>query len=164
MKRTFLMIGALLLILVLGSCKNRTGNSENAGITNSAEALNSGENIDQSADILEKYWKLISINGEVIPKSSMGRDAHIIFKSEDNRIIGNGGCNTFNGQYELKRGNGISLSRVATTMMACPDMDIEGKFLRTLETYDKYSIVADTLTLTSTATGVSTKFEVVYLK
>ena len=157
------MIGVLVFIVALGSCKNRTGNSEDSGVANSANALNGSENIDQSADILEKYWKLISINGEDIPVSSMGRDAHIIFKTDDNRIIGNGGCNTLNGQYELKRGNGIVLSRIATTMMACPDMEVQGRFLRTLETYDKYSIIADTLTLTSTATGVSAKFQVVYL-
>ena len=163
MKKTFLMVGALLLVIALGSCKNRTGNSENTGVANSTVALSSDENIDQSADILEKYWKLVSINGEALLANSMGRQAHIIFKSDDNRVIGNGGCNTFNGQYELKRGNGVSLSKIATTMMACPDMDIEGKFLRTLETYDKYSIVADTLTLTSTSTGVSARFEVVYL-
>jgi Heat shock protein len=156
------MVGALVLVIIaLASCKNRAGNSENSGVAN--VALSSDEIVDQSADILEKYWKLTSINGEAIPESAMGRVAHIIFKSEESRIIGNGGCNTFNGQYELKRGNGLSLSKIASTMMACPDMEIESKFLRTLETYDKYSIVADTLTLTSTTTGVSAKFQVAYL-
>ena len=146
------MVGVLALVIALGSCKNRTKNAE----SNSAatEIV-----VDQSADIIEKYWKLTAINGEAIPENSMGREAHIIFKIEENRIIGNGSCNSFNGQYELKSGNGIALSKIASTMMACIDMEIEGKFLRSLESYNKYSIVADTLTLTGT--GTSARFEVV---
>jgi len=155
------MAVVLVHIIALVSCKNRTGNSQDVGVVSSTEALNS-ENIDQSADILEKYWKLTSINGEALPANSMGREAHIIFKTENSRIIGNGGCNTLSGHYELKRGNGIVLSKIATTMMACLDMETEGKFLRALETYDKYLIVADTLTLTSTSTNASARFEAVY--
>ena len=159
MKKTVLMISMLALIVSLGACKNSTKNNEASVVESSANI----ESVDNSADLLEKYWKLVAINGEAIPVEGMGREAHIIFKTEANRVIGNGSCNTINGEYELKSGNGISISKVATTMMACPSMDIESKLLKSLETFDSYTIVADTLTLTGTSDKTSAKFEAVYL-
>ena len=156
MRKTVLMVGMLALIVSLGACKNSTNGNE----TGAAESNASVANVDNSADIIEKYWKLVAINGENIPAEGMGKEAHITFKSEANRVTGNGGCNTFNGQYELKSGNGVSISKVASTMMACLNLDIESKLFRALETFDHYTVVADTLTLTGN--GTSAKFEVVY--
>jgi len=155
------MVGVLALVISLGACKNNTTNGERSGAESGISAIGN-ENIDQSADIIEKYWRLTSIDGEAVPINGMGREAHIIFKSEANRVIGNGGCNTFSGQYELKIGNEVSITKVASTMMACPDMEIEGKLFRAFETFDHYVIVADTLTLTGK--GSSAKFEAVYLQ
>jgi heat shock protein HslJ len=50
------------------------------------------------SEITEKYWKLDELLGKPIsPPDKSKREAHMILKSENYRITGNGGCNTFMG-------------------------------------------------------------------
>lgn len=51
------------------------------------------------------------------------------------------------GPYELEEGNGLDIERLASTMMACPNMDLESRFAKLLEEADKYEIDGDVLTL-----------------
>ena len=46
------------------------------------------QKIDLDHIITEKYWKLIELNGkEVAPAEEGRREAHIILKNEDNRVV-----------------------------------------------------------------------------
>ena len=67
----------------------------------------------------------------------------------DGSLSGFSGCNIFNGQYELMKGNRISFkSNMASTMKACPDVNIdESRFLQIFETADNYTINGDSLSL-----------------
>ena len=54
-------------------------------------------------EILEKYWKLVELNGkDVVADSTFIKEPHIIFKEGNNRIIGNGGCNSISGEYKIE--------------------------------------------------------------
>ncbi len=70
-----------------------------------------------------------------------------MLKEKDNRVQGNGGCNTFFGSYTLSEGSRIKFSDMASTMMACPGQAAEHDFLRVFEEADNYSLYGDTLTL-----------------
>jgi heat shock protein HslJ len=122
----------------------------------------------QQDGITEKYWKLIEINGKpVVMDASVSREPHIILKAEDNRINGNGGCNTLSGTYEIDRAaNRIKFSQMASTMMACIDMEVENELKRVLESVDNYSLSADGkyLSLNRARMAPLAKFEVVYLR
>jgi heat shock protein HslJ/uncharacterized membrane protein len=48
---------------------------------------------------------------------------------DDNRLMGNGGCNLINGDIEV-RGHEISISPLISTRRYCPDQSIEDLFLR----------------------------------
>ncbi len=116
------------------------------------------------SDIVEKYWKLIELNGEpVAAAENQAREPHFILKIENNRVTGSGGCNTFNGTYTIENLNRIKFSQMATTMMACFDMEIESNFLKALEMADNYTVNGDTLSLNRARMAPLARFVVVYL-
>tara|TARA_R100001143_G_scaffold63604_1_gene73779 strand:- start:39474 stop:40160 length:687 start_codon:yes stop_codon:yes gene_type:complete len=93
-------------------------------------------------------WKLIELEGGRIHKNSETLRTPILqFISDGNRISGNGGCNQFNGNYEIKSDNGISFDDIASTKMACDQMEIENKFFNALEEANTYTLTHDTLSL-----------------
>jgi copper homeostasis protein (lipoprotein) len=115
--------------------------------------------------ITEKYWKLIEINGKaIIPSDSWKKEPHMILKSTDNKINGNGGCNSFFGNYQLMEGNRIPFSKIGSTEMYCQDMDIEKQFFQGLEKADNYTMKNDTLSLNKARMATLAKFVAVYLK
>ncbi|MBP1648639.1 MAG: hypothetical protein H6Q30_2084 [Bacteroidetes bacterium] len=116
------------------------------------------------AGIMEKYWKLVALEGnEVVWENGNNREPHIILKG-GGRFQGSGGCNLLSGEYELKEGRGIALSAVASTRMACPTMDVEAAFLRALANARSYALQGDTLRLTGQDETPLATFAVVYLR
>lgn len=113
--------------------------------------------------ISEKYWKLVELNGQPVTTEEGNREAFLILKEKDNRAHGNGGCNTFNGGYELTEGNRIKFTSMATTLMACINMETEQQFMKVLEMVDNYNLTETTLILNKARMAPLARFEVVYL-
>lgn len=98
--------------------------------------------------IAEKYFKLIEIYGKpVVKDTTFFKETHVIFKAKDKQVVGNGGCNGFGAVYELKDGNGIAITNLISTQMACPALDIENQFTKALLEADNYNLNGDTLIL-----------------
>lgn len=115
-------------------------------------------------DIVEKYWKLVELNGNPVETKEGQREAFLILKTEDTRVHGNGGCNTFNGSYEIQEANRIQFSKMATTLMACPEMETEQQFINIIEMADNYNATETMLILNKARMAPLAKFEVVYFK
>ncbi|HLR36509.1 MAG TPA: META domain-containing protein [Chitinophagaceae bacterium] len=112
--------------------------------------------------VTETYWKLVSLNGEkVVVDSSFNREPYLILKEKDNKVSGNAGCNQIMGSYTLKEGDKIEFSQMASTMMACPNLDSERAFLDAIEKVDQYSLNGEELVLKSEGQPVAT-FKAVY--
>jgi heat shock protein HslJ len=115
--------------------------------------------------ITDRYWKLKELQGKKIEKAEgNSREAFMVLTSAENRIHGNSGCNMFNGGYELTEMNRLKFSKMASTMMACPDMEAERAFLQVLETADNYYLKGDTLILNRARMAPLARFENVFLK
>jgi len=114
--------------------------------------------------ITDRYWKLVKLQNRKIETAEGEREAFLVFSSAENRIHGNSGCNMFNGGYEFTEMNRIKFSKMASTMMACPDMETEREFLQVLETADSYSLKGDTLLLNRARMAPLARFEHVFLK
>lgn len=115
--------------------------------------------------ITEKYWKLIELYGKPVQVDSvMKREPHFILHLTGNRVTGNGGCNQFFGEYELREGNLIRFSRLASTLMACPNLDEERSYMNALETADNYTLNSDTLLLNKARMTPLARFVAVYLR
>ena len=122
------------------------------------------EKIQADENIVEKYWKLVELEGKKVTMTKdQPREAHFILKTDENRIIGSGGCNLLNGTYKLEDGNRVSFSLIATTMMACENMETEQSLLEVLGKADNYTIHNDTLSLNKAKMAPMAKFEAVYL-
>lgn len=108
------------------------------------------ESIDQltSADIFGKEWKLKELNGKAIAlDSTFKKEAFISFEKESSRVSGNGGCNSFGGNFKMEGTDDITISDIAGTMMACPNMETEGQFFENLKNAKTYQIENNALTL-----------------
>lgn len=121
--------------------------------------------VDFDTDIREKYWKLTELNGKPIKwVDGQSKEAHFILKADDNRVQGNGGCNGFFGSYEINEGNRIKFKQLASTMMACKNLDTENELMKVLEMADNYSLNGENLSLNKARMAPLAKFEVVYFK
>ena len=113
--------------------------------------------------IVEKYWKLVELNGKPVPP--LEREPHMILKA-DGHVNGFGGCNAFTGSYKLDASaSRLSFGEIASTMMACADgMDVEQIFHKALRSADSYALNGDRLVLIRARMSPLARFEAVYLR
>ncbi len=122
---------------------------------------NSPTNNREEISIVEKYWKLIELNGQKIDDlATQGREAHFVLEQDNNRVLGNSSCNHFGGNYQLSAGNRIQFSDLFSTRMACANMEIEYQFINALEAADNYTLTTtgDTLSLNKARMATLARF------
>lgn len=83
----------------------------------------------------------------------------IIFSDSTDRIAGRGGCNNFFGVYKLKEKENIEINMGGSTMMACPDMEFEGRYFKLLDQVESYSVSETELKLFITAEGTTLMYK-----
>ena len=94
------------------------------------------------------YWKLTELNGRPIPDAEEGKkELYIQLKSNDSSLAAFAGCNGVGGNYSLIPEKRVRFSNMISTLMACPELDMENEFKKVLETIDNYAISDDMLSL-----------------
>jgi heat shock protein HslJ len=134
MKQLIILSSAALLLF--SSC----GNSKNMSATPT------GKNATGETTVTDVSWSLTELNGKPIVQAPDDKMIYVKFNSKENKLEGNGGCNSLFGNYEISNDQKIKLT-VGSTMMACAKMDIESSFTKALTQADKYFINKDTLQL-----------------
>ncbi|NGM66735.1 META domain-containing protein [Sphingobacterium sp. SGR-19] len=98
-------------------------------------------------DLYGKNWRLTELNGSPITlDTTFQQKPHLIFH-EDSKVSGNAGCNGMGGNLELKENNGITVTDISATQMACPNLDVETRFIEALRQAQHYDVEGDVLTL-----------------
>lgn len=93
-------------------------------------------------------WKLTEMDGTANPAFAAEADTfNITFDAAKKMVYGVGACNRLFGPYELEGENEVDIERLAGTMMACPNLDLETRFSKLLEEADSYKIDGDVMTL-----------------
>jgi copper homeostasis protein (lipoprotein) len=111
------------------------------------------------APLQETYWKLTAVEGKPVNLAENQREPNLVFRVQDSRVTGFGGCNNLTGGYTLN-GNEIAFSRVAATQMACPTgMDIETALLQALDKVRRLKILGQHLELFDAGGRVVARFE-----
>jgi len=84
------------------------------------------------SSLISGRWNIVEVNGE---KVTSDKNPFIEFDTTEGRLHGNAGCNNFNAAYKLDpaKASSLQLLPAASTMMACPNMETEGKVLKALE-------------------------------
>ncbi len=78
-----------------------------------------------------------------------GQDLPFIRFESEGRVTGNGGCNRFFGRYETDANGGLKFGLLASTKMACPQLENETKLLQQLDAVRIFRRDATSLTLSS---------------
>jgi heat shock protein HslJ len=172
MKKTILPAFISFCVVAAFSCNNQSQTTEpgtdtaKVDNTTTAPAPSSAPLAStDSTGLKEKYWKLTEINGKPVKvDSTFMKEPHVIFKTDQNQVNGNGGCNGFGGQYELKAPNRIKIDRLVSTQMACPALDIENQFTKALTEADNYYVNGDTLVINKARMAPLARFVAVYMK
>lgn len=88
------------------------------------------QNLEGCGQYLGKYqlngrWKLVAMD---IETSNLNKQT-LLISTEEARISGHAGCNQFFGSIREIGENSISFDRIGSTKMACPELQIENKYL-----------------------------------
>lgn len=88
--------------------------------------------VKTDAKKLEGKWNVVEVKGEKLMEEGLPQ---MNFNMAENKLHGNTGCNIFNTTVNLDSDDvsSITINSAATTMMACPNMDVEGKVLQAME-------------------------------
>lgn len=111
----------------------------------------------QEITFKDTKWKLVEIMGKKLTDT----EAFISFATQNNKVFGNNSCNVFNGSYEIKNGNQITLSQIATTMRACMNETVQTPFMDVLKKVDNYSLNGNILTLNKARMAPLAVFEAI---
>ena len=77
---------------------------------------------------IHDIWTLVEIGGEPVERTKeQGRIPTMEFNWKERKVSGNSGCNQYHGNFDFGNGN-MSIGPLATTMMACPDDNLEDRF------------------------------------
>ena len=82
-----------------------------------------------SVNDLDGEWNVVEIQGQAVQAESQ---PFIGFDAQDGRVYGYTGCNRLMGALTLSKPNKIELGQMASTLMACPDMETERQVLEAL--------------------------------
>jgi heat shock protein HslJ len=104
----------------------------------SVPALADGNEI---ADLVGTSWKLTQLDGQPVADAV---NSTLVISADS--IGGNGGCNTYGGNL-AQTPDGIDISQVFSTMMACDGLQQEQAFFAALEAADAYTLVDGNLHL-----------------
>jgi heat shock protein HslJ len=142
LKRTFPLLTLIILLVALAACANPT----EPIATPTPDTSTSGPNEPADATLVND-WLVISINGNQV---ETGVVPTLSFTSEG-VVSGEGGCNGFGGTYTTDESNGIVLTGMTATLIACEDeavMAQEAALMDALNQTTVYLIEGNTLTLT----------------
>lgn len=99
-----------------------------------------------SSEALEQMWKLARIGDEAISKE-LRRVPVLEFNLKENRVFGNNGCNNYFGEIKTLEEGKLNLGTLGSTRMACPDSDIEFKYMKQLQSVAEFYVSSDSLYL-----------------
>ncbi len=104
--------------------------------------------VEQGSEELYRYrWELKEMNQQQVAKDKRPNFALLFTPGQQNRVSGIGGCNRLSGSFELSGTNGFKFGPIASTKMACPDMEQEAMFLKALAEINQWKIEKNELYL-----------------
>jgi heat shock protein HslJ len=89
--------------------------------------------------LAETKWKLVELNGVAV-KSATNKDYYINLDSKSGKFVAYAGCNNFAGTFVMKSAGMLMFSKIMGTKMACPNMDFENNFIKTIGMTSTYMI------------------------
>lgn len=84
-------------------------------------------------------WNIIEINGSAVVPAPNQEFPFIGFDTKTGKVYGNSGCNRMMGSFDVNAKPGtIDLGALGSTRMACPDMEVESRVLKALNSAQSF--------------------------
>jgi heat shock protein HslJ len=116
------------------------------------------------ATLENTYWKLVRLASTGVTVAGDQREPHFILHPDGKRVSGSGGCNRMAGTYTVDDDR-LSFSRMAGTLMACPDgMEQERAFHEALGHVTTWRVDGENLQLLDGDGDVVLQFESRYME
>ena len=108
---------------------------------------------------LGKPWILRELDGEPVSGKGLTKgEPRLDFLVDEGRIAGHGGCNSITGIY-VNEWKYVRFGQIASTLMACPDMAVEQRFLTAISgKLFRYALM-DQFLILSRPDGTTLRFE-----
>lgn len=141
-----------IFVAVLGNILPAQGMMPTQTLVERTLAVFPGENCDRNrsnAVLADTYWRVISLKDVAIKTGRDERESSLIFKSgEQPRVGATVGCNRLSGGYVVEKEK-LALSKLATTLMACPPhlAERERALIEVLEATRSYAISGPVMAL-----------------
>ncbi|MDZ4681660.1 MAG: META domain-containing protein [Saprospiraceae bacterium] len=88
---------------------------------------------------LHDIWALQSMKQKDLPESAKGKP-YIEIHVKEGKLMGNGGCNQLFGSIAFEGKNGLRISNLGSTKMACPELNVESEFMQLLQAVQTYEL------------------------
>lgn len=106
------------------------------------QSCKSSQQLGGETPSLNGAWEITELQGGSVVPGDRQPFPFIDFNIIDGRFHGSSGCNNMMGSFTLDAKKGkLSFGKTATTLMACPDMEIESKVLKMIEEVDSFKEV-----------------------
>jgi copper homeostasis protein (lipoprotein) len=106
------------------------------------------EKVMNDPSIENRRWQLVELNGRPVEAPADREGAYLELDSAQARVTGRAPCNSFFGTYDLTSGSRLQFGpNMGSTMMACPELDLEREFFEALARVDNYTISEGMLSL-----------------
>lgn len=113
-----------------------------------------------TANLKNTFWSLRELNGKSTKEYKVEREIHLLIK-HDNSIKGFSGCNNYFGNSSTSDDT-LKFSQLGSTLMMCPNMELERDYFQALEKTNKLKIYGEYLYLYNEETLLAI-FESVYI-
>jgi uncharacterized lipoprotein YbaY/heat shock protein HslJ len=117
------------------------------------------------ASLVNTYWRIVWMHGEAIDPVPGRREPYLLLRQSDDDpgYAATVGCNQLIGQFETAA-DGLSFSRAASTLMACPPplAEMEQQLVAVLDGTRRWRILDDTLSLKNAAGDDLARLEAAY--
>lgn len=120
------------------------GNMALCGSSNRPVLILQKKEVAAGVTVLDGKWLIREVSGKEIPKE-MERQPFLEFNVSEKRLHGNAGCNIMNGSFltNTEDPTALSFSQLACTMMACPDLEVEGRVLKSLDLVRSFKMLTE---------------------
>lgn len=134
---------SLLVIACVIACGTEASNSSEEPETSEMEDTEEEVTpVAPKANLLDGKWEAKYVEDAPASMKEMYPESlpTIVFNIAEGQVSGNSGCNNFTGSFSVN-GNAIKWEgQLASTRMACPNMDGEKAFLSALRKSTSYSV------------------------
>ena len=128
-----------ILLPTLVACAS-PANNEPVATTPTGITAAANEQPATAPALLDRRWELVELQGAPVAMADGTSAPHFTLAAADSTVAGNGGCNGFFGGFHTHGTNGLRFGDLVSTLMACPDMGVEGTLYEALRTVDGYAL------------------------